>query len=358
MPQIYVIYRPEDTRKKSQEILETLKKTYGAFSIKSPNFEGYVDVYQIEGDVQKTDFLLVVIGNYWADLVDESGVNLLRSVYDPVHMAIATAIQSRKRIIPILVDGASMPHRTRLPRELRALASQDPIKLEKNGALSKSLNKGLKDIIKRDSLVKVPDFIAQAKIRKRPTTSISNSRRLHTQIPQQNWQHWFKRTVLPTATLIIIALAMVIINIPDNNEAPVADTSDPFTPVLATIAPTSTATTMIQSDLTATENPTTILTQSRPQISVDNAGQLTLSEPDMVSLTQPALVVFSEDRSLFIFVSPELQEIQIQDINSGINLKTITTAPNTPRAIQLNEDETLLHVLLNDGQILAWGIES
>ena len=51
MPQIYVIYRPEDTRKTSQEILTALQTTYGATSVHSPNFEGLLDIYQLERDV-------------------------------------------------------------------------------------------------------------------------------------------------------------------------------------------------------------------------------------------------------------------------------------------------------------------
>ena len=91
-------------------------------------------------------------------MVDESGMNLLNSVYDPVHMAIATGLNSRKQVIPILVDGAPMPYPNRLPRELRKLTTRDPIKLNKNDPLEKSLTKGLKDTIKQGSRLKNTEF--------------------------------------------------------------------------------------------------------------------------------------------------------------------------------------------------------
>ena len=60
MPQIYVIYRPEDTRKKSRDIIGVLEKTYGASNTHSPDYDGYVDVYAIEKDVKQADYLLVI----------------------------------------------------------------------------------------------------------------------------------------------------------------------------------------------------------------------------------------------------------------------------------------------------------
>jgi hypothetical protein len=343
MPQIYVIYRPEDARKKSKEIIAVLEKTYGASNIQHPDYEGYVDVYAIEQDIQKTDFLLVIIGNYWADMVDESGVNLLKSVYDPVHMAIATAINSGKRMIPILVDGASMPHRARLPRELRKLTNQEPVEIDKNVNLAKSLNKGLKDIIKRDNRLNIPGFVAQVKLPQRQRTSTPTRQ----PSPQRNRQYWVKRAVLPIVALAIIAIVAVLMIMPIDVESTIVQPSNPVTamPTRPTPVPTS---------IPSRIPPTTI--PSRPKISAKNASQLTLIEDNTVSRAPIELVIFSQDQTLFIFVSPEQQAVQVKEIATNNILKTISTAPHDPIAIQLNTDETRLLILSSNGRVASWSI--
>jgi len=352
MPQIYVIYRPADSRKRSQEIIASLKKSYGASNIKYPDFDGYVDVYAIEQEVKKSQYLLVIIGNYWADMVDETGQNLLKSVYDPVHMAIATAISSRKHTIPILIDGADMPSRQRLPREIRAITTLKSITIEKNANISKALNKGLKDIIKRTPMSRFPDFNAQIKLPKRTTTPQQPRLRQSVQ-PQRDWQHWFKRAVLPTFALAFIAMSIAFMSIPRPIDPPSSQESVPVS--LATIAPTSTATTMTRRDSTVTEVSPQIVTPQHEQITVANAGRIQELSREADNLSLSDTFIFSQDQSLFIFASPELKEVQIIDVATNEILRVIEFAPETPIYIALDDTETYLYILSNDG-ISTWGI--
>lgn len=357
MPQIYVIYRPEDARKKSKEIIAILEKNYGANNVHSPDYDGYVDVYAIENDIKMADYLLVIIGNYWADMVDESGVNLLNSVYDPVHMAIATGINSRKQLVPILVDGAPMPHPSRLPRELRKLTTQEPIKLDKNAPLEKSLSKGLKDIIKQGSRIKVPNFVSQVKQPEKSPTQ-QRSRFQHRaqqsqQQPQRNYQHWMIRAVWVAIVIAITIIIMAFVLLPTRRtettwvaETTVAETSLQVTIVPPTLVPTSPPPTLVI--------PTDV--PSLPAITVDNASQLALVDNRVATVSPTEPVLFSDDQTLFIFLSTELQEVQLQEIATGDTLNTISTAPYEPIAIQLHEDETQLLILLNNGQVMVWGV--
>ncbi len=356
MPQIYVIYRPEDARKKSKEIIAILEKNYGASNVHSPDYDGYVDVYAIENDIKMTDYLLVIIGNYWADMVDESGVNLLNSVYDPVHMAIATGINSRKQLVPILVDGAPMPHPSRLPRELRKLTTQEPIKLDKNAPLEKSLNKGLKDIIKQGSRIKVPNFVSQAKQpEKTPAQQLrqfqQRSQRSQQQ-PQRNYQHWMIRAVWVAIIIAVTVIIMAFILLPTRRA-----NIDMVT--VATVAETSLQVTIVPPTLVPTSPPTLIMPTDVPlllSITVENASQLALLEDRIATVSPTEPVLFSEDQTLFIFLSTELQEVQLQDIATGDTLNTISTAPYDPIAIQLYENETQLLILLSNGQVMVWGV--
>lgn len=355
MPQIYVIYRPEDTRKKSKDIIDALKKTYGESNIIYPDYDGYVDVYQIEQAVQKSHYLLVVIGNYWADLVDESGQNLLASVYDPVHMAIATAIKSRKRVVPILVDGASMPSRQRLPRELRPMITQDAVKLDKNSPIAKSLNKGLKDIIKRDTFIKIPDFMPTKKVSK-PVQPRQTQPRLRQPVPEHDWQTQLHRARLPIVIFIcvlVIVITMMMMVLPTTSTRRNADRSV-ITPVLATIAPTST---IIGGNSTITESPNLIPTVIYPRITRGNASQLAPISSQVVSIATSQQSFFSQDQTLLIVAASELQEVYIIDVDTSEILFQSLTSPVQPISIELTSDETLLHVLMSDGQVWSWAVQ-
>jgi len=356
MPQIYVIYRHEDARKKSKEIIAILEKNYGVSNVHSPDYDGYVDVYAIENDIKMADYVLVIIGNYWADMVDESGINLLNSVYDPVHMAIATGINSRKQLIPILVDGAPMPHPSRLPRELRKLTTQDPIKLNKNDPLEKSLNKGLKDIIKQGSRIQIPNFVSQAKQLKQPEASPAQPLRRFQQQSQQSqrpYQPWMMRAIWVAIAIAVTIIIMAFLLVPTRREAPVAVTSYVVeeTSLQVTIVPP----TLIPTRIPPTTIPSTSI-PSLPKITVDNASQLALIEDRVATASPTDLVLFSGDQTFYIFLSTDLQEVQLQEIATLDTLKLINTAPYDPLAIQLNEDETQLWILLSNGQVMVWGV--
>jgi len=355
MPQIYVIYRPEDSRKRSQEILSALEKQYGANNIKSPNFDGYLDVYQIEQDVQKSQYLLVIIGNYWADMVDETGQNLLKNVYDPVHMAIATAINSRKRTIPILVDGASMPRASRLPREIRPITALDPITISKNENLQKALNKGLKDTIKRGALGRLPDITSQFAMPKQSSASTPPRLRRQSISPRRDWQYWFKRGVLPTIALAIIGFSLALMLVPRTVETSVVASRESLPTLIPTVAPTSTATIMTEQNSTVTELAPTITTTQMPPITVETAEQLQEITGETAQLDSTANFIFSEDETLFIFVSQELQEVQLIEVATNEILRVIEFSPDTPLYVALNDDETRLYVLSSAG-ISTWGI--
>jgi hypothetical protein len=71
--------------------------------------------------LQQCGVTLVVIGLQWAIIADESGAPRLDSSGDFVRIEVETALKSNALVIPILVDGASMPSAERLPESLRPL---------------------------------------------------------------------------------------------------------------------------------------------------------------------------------------------------------------------------------------------
>ncbi len=72
--------------------------------------------------------MLVIIGPRWLDDYDD-GKRRLDNPNDFVRLEIAKALQSDKRVIPVLVGGASMPRSEDLPAELMPLVYRQAIEL-------------------------------------------------------------------------------------------------------------------------------------------------------------------------------------------------------------------------------------
>jgi hypothetical protein len=66
--------------------------------------------------------LLAVIGRKWLSAQDDEGKRRLDNPDDFVRIEIATALRRNIRVIPILLDGATVPKANELPEELKELA--------------------------------------------------------------------------------------------------------------------------------------------------------------------------------------------------------------------------------------------
>jgi hypothetical protein len=66
--------------------------------------------------------LLAIIGPNWLHVRDERGNRRLDDPNDFLHVEIATALQRGIPVIPILLDGTSIPRTDQLPKELEELA--------------------------------------------------------------------------------------------------------------------------------------------------------------------------------------------------------------------------------------------
>ena len=82
----------------------------------------------IEGAVAKCDILLAIIGRRWLDRQTDT-TSRLNDPKDFVRLEIAAALSRNVRVIPVLLDGASMPTEEQLPEPLRALARRNAIEV-------------------------------------------------------------------------------------------------------------------------------------------------------------------------------------------------------------------------------------
>lgn len=86
-------------------------------------------VRMLESQVAQCDAMLTVIGNGWLGATDERGNRRLDDPDDFVRIEIASALKQGKRVIPVLVHDARMPHPEELPEAIRPLASRNAVRL-------------------------------------------------------------------------------------------------------------------------------------------------------------------------------------------------------------------------------------
>jgi hypothetical protein len=86
-------------------------------------------VEAIEKSVGSCELLIAVIGGRWLISSDEDGKRRLDNPEDFVRLEIATALKRGIRVIPVLVEGASMPRPPDLPDDLRLFVRRNAIEL-------------------------------------------------------------------------------------------------------------------------------------------------------------------------------------------------------------------------------------
>jgi len=122
--QIFISYRREDSAPWARLAYQSLAQRFPQSRIfmDVDNLPPGIDfVEAIEKSVSACDVQLVVIGTRWLMARDEKRRRRLDSPDDFVRLEIATALKRGIRVIPVLVDGASMPQSGELPEDLKPL---------------------------------------------------------------------------------------------------------------------------------------------------------------------------------------------------------------------------------------------
>jgi hypothetical protein len=79
----------------------------------------------IEQAVTSADVVLVIIGKQWLTITDKHGKRRLDNPHDFVRLEIAAALKRNIRVIPVLIQGASIPDTLELPLNLRPLTRRN-----------------------------------------------------------------------------------------------------------------------------------------------------------------------------------------------------------------------------------------
>jgi flagellar basal body-associated protein FliL len=133
--QIFISYRRDDSAASAGRLYDRLSGRFPSNRIflDVDNIAPGIDfVKAIEKSVGSCDVLISVVGKRWLTATDEDGKRRLDSLDDFVCLEIATALKRGIRVIPVLVDGASMPGSGDLPDELKSLVRLQALKVSQD----------------------------------------------------------------------------------------------------------------------------------------------------------------------------------------------------------------------------------
>jgi len=132
MPGIFISYRREDSAGFAGRLADALEARFGTaqvFRDVSDIRAGDDFVQAINRSLEASDVLVAVIGQRWLSAADATGRRRIDNPDDFVRVEIAAALNRGIDVIPVLVEGATMPGTAALPRALSALARHQAVTL-------------------------------------------------------------------------------------------------------------------------------------------------------------------------------------------------------------------------------------
>jgi TIR domain len=110
MPGIFLSYRADDSADLAARIRDRLRARFGktAVSFESDSIPFGADVTQcIPAAVEECDLLLALIGHNWVGAA--AGARAIDDPRDWVRIAIEAALKCEVPVLPVLIDGATIP---------------------------------------------------------------------------------------------------------------------------------------------------------------------------------------------------------------------------------------------------------
>jgi ankyrin repeat protein len=132
MPDIFISYRRDDTAGSAGRIYDRLVDRFGrdrVYRDVDSGEPGEDFVATIGRKVGQCDVFLALIGPAWLRSTDEGGGWRLAKDDDLVRVEIATALDRGIRVIPVLLQGATMPRAEDLPSSLSKLAHRNAVEI-------------------------------------------------------------------------------------------------------------------------------------------------------------------------------------------------------------------------------------
>jgi hypothetical protein len=133
MPTTFISYRRDDAAGYAGRLHEALENRLGrnqVFRDVDTIEPGQDFVETIESRLAECRVFIAMIGREWLDARDSEGGRRLDQPHDYVRLELVTALERRDvRVIPVLIEGASMPPVESLPEPIRPLARKQAVHL-------------------------------------------------------------------------------------------------------------------------------------------------------------------------------------------------------------------------------------
>lgn len=130
---IFLSYRRADSQASAGRLADDLRDYFGVhrvyrdLDVNRPAAD-YVD--QIEAALAASCVVIAVIGPRWLESTGSDGTRRLENPDDPVRQELTRALTSDTIILPVLVEGATMPPADALPEPLQPLARRQAHRLQ------------------------------------------------------------------------------------------------------------------------------------------------------------------------------------------------------------------------------------
>jgi KAP family P-loop domain/TIR domain len=129
---ILIDYRREDATGYAGRLYDRLAADFGNENLfmDLPSIQAGVDFSQsIRGAVASSDVVIEIIGPRWLSGTGPDGNRRLDDPGDFIRLTLSTALAQDKPVIPVLVEGASMPTQDELPEDIAVLARRNALEI-------------------------------------------------------------------------------------------------------------------------------------------------------------------------------------------------------------------------------------
>lgn len=149
MRSVFVSYRRADSSDITGRIFDHLKAEFGEeqlFKDVEAIPLGHDFRIVISQAVGQCKVLIAIIGNDWLNAADATGKRRIDDPNDYVRFEIATALERGIPVIPVLVEGASIPAETELPPALHQLAFRNAVPVRVDPDFHHDINRLLTEL--------------------------------------------------------------------------------------------------------------------------------------------------------------------------------------------------------------------
>ena len=312
MVNIFISYRRADSHAITDRIQDRLSATFGQDEV----FQDVEDLppgvnYQeyVEDKISIGDVLLVIMGHQWSTITDDDGNRRIDKPDDPVRLEIEAGMRNPTlTLIPVLVEGATMPPPEDLPESLRELHYRNALQVRHNPDFERDIQNLIESI---RQLV--------------PGTATSNP------APAIQGRNW----TIPIAALVVIGVVAVV-------------AASQLGIFAAAVAPTATATATRTATVTAT-----VITDTPPPtedreatVNARVAARLTQSAADNTATAEAvALLATDTHTPLPTFTATATETATPTDLPTDTPVPTATVRFPDGRPIEMIYDNNSFYIV-------------